>query len=385
MAGPIDFRVEARCGQARVGRVVTAHGEFETPMFMPVGTQGAVKALTADQLREVGAKIILGNTYHLFLRPGLEVLGAARGLHGFARWDGPILTDSGGFQIFSLKNMRKLTNEGVEFQSHIDGTRHFFSPERVVEIQRVIGSDITMCLDECPELPGTPASIAAAVERTTRWAERASRAERGQHQALFGIVQGGLDLNLRAEHLRALSALPFDGYALGGLSVGETPEEMYEVCRAIAPNMPQDKPRYLMGVGTPRDLIEAVASGLDMFDCVLPTRNARMGTLMTSQGRLNIKRAEFRQDLQTIDPTWPTIPYSRAYLRHLFTADEITGLTLMTMHNLTYYLSLMERLRAAIRDGTFPEVRRALLRDLGHDPDAPPRALAANGPDGEET
>jgi queuine tRNA-ribosyltransferase len=335
---------------------------------MPVGTQGAVKAMTADQLREVGAEIILGNTYHLFLRPGVEVLAKAGGLHAFSRWERPILTDSGGFQIFSLKNMRKMTADGVEFQSHIDGTRHHFTPERVVEIQRVIGSDITMCLDECPELPGTPASIAAAVERTTRWAERACRAERGQHQALFGIVQGGLDLTLRAQHLSALGALPFDGYALGGLSVGETPEEMYTVLRAIAPTMPAEKPRYLMGVGTPRDLIEAVAQGVDMFDCVMPTRNARMGTLMTSRGRINIKRTEYRDDLRPIDPDWPTIPYSRAYLRHLFRADEITGLTLMTMHNLMFYHQLMARLRAAIRDGTFPQVRAALLRNLGHAP-----------------
>jgi queuine tRNA-ribosyltransferase len=368
MTSPLQFEVQAHSGGARAGQVTTAHGSFETPRFMPVGTQGAVKAMTADQLKEIGAEIILGNTYHLFLRPGLEVLGKARGLHGFARWDRPILTDSGGFQIFSLKNMRKLTDEGVEFQSHIDGDRHFFSPERVVEIQKVIGSDITMCLDECPELPGTPASIAAAVERTTKWAARASSAERGQHQALFGIVQGGLDLTMRAQHLTALSGLPFDGYALGGLSVGETPEEMYEVCRAIGPTMPADKPRYLMGVGKPRDLIEAVACGIDMFDCVLPTRNARMGTLMTSRGRLNIKRAEFRDDMRPIDPDWPTIPYSRAYLRHLFVSDEITGLTLMTMHNLMYYNQLMATLRRAICDGTFPEVRLTLLKNLGHEP-----------------
>ena len=363
--GPLHFEVEARCGKARTGKVRTAHGEFETPMFMPVGTAGAVKSLTVPQIHEVGAKIILGNSYHLYLRPGLEVLEEAGGLHKFMGWDGPILTDSGGFQVFSLKKLAKMSENGVTFRSHIDGSKHEFTPEKVIEIQRIIGSDIMMCLDECPALPSDRYRIESSMGLTTRWAERAVACERKPHQALFGIVQGGLELDLRRKHVEELSKMPFDGLALGGLSVGEAPEEMYRVCHEIAPLMPENRPRYLMGVGKPQDLIEAVASGIDMFDCVLPSRNGRMGTLMTSRGRLNIKRAENRHDFRTIDPEWPTcVSASRAYLRHLFIAKEITGLTLMTMHNLNYYLTLMEVLRQSIREGRFEEVRKDLLARL---------------------
>lgn len=367
MSKPLQFTVEARSGGARAGRIKTAHSEIETPVFMPVGTAGAVKAVTVEQLREIDARIILGNTYHLYLRPGLEVLEAGGGLHGLMGWDRSLLTDSGGFQVFSLKKLRKLSDEGVEFQSHIDGSKHLFTPEKVVEIQRTIGSDIMMCLDVCPALPAERETIEEAMRRTTLWAERSLRVERKSHQAIFGIVQGGLDYDLRMRHLETLSAMPFHGLALGGLSVGESHEEMVKTVRAVAPHMPEERPRYLMGVGTPLDLVEAVAAGVDMFDCVLPTRNARMGTLYCSSGRINIKRAENRHDMEALPETHPSLAHlSRAYLRHLFTAKEITGLTLLTLHNLHYFLRLMERMREAIREDRFEAFRTSFLEGYTH-------------------
>jgi len=358
--GHLRFDVLATCGEARRGRIVTAHSTIETPVFMPVGTVGAVKALTSDQVDGLGARIILGNSYHLYLRPGLDVLRAAGGLHELMGWSHSILTDSGGYQIFSLKNLRELDDDGVEFQSHIDGSRHRFTPERVMEIQAAIGSDIAMCLDDCPALPCDESRLDESMARTTAWARRCLAVERPAHQNLFAIVQGGLDVERRLRHLETLAGLPFQGLALGGLSVGESAEEMYATVEAVAPQMPSERPRYLMGVGTPEDLVECVARGIDMFDCVLPTRNARMGTLYTWDGRVNITRAEFKDDMTPLDPKGKSAvsqTVSRAYLRHLMKAKEITGLVLGTLQNLSFYGELMEAVRVAIREGTLDALR----------------------------
>lgn len=354
-----SFEVIAQRGPARAGILHTPHGDIHTPAFMPVGTLGTVKAMTARELATppIDAKIILGNTYHLYLRPGLEVIAAHGGLHNFAGWDRPILTDSGGFQVFSLAARRTITDDGVTFQSHIDGSRHHLSPERVMEIQGVLGSDIAMILDECA--PGdAPREVhEAALARTTRWAIRAARCERPPGQALFGIVQGGTHLDLRERHLGELAELSFDGFALGGLSVGESPDEMHRVVTAMAPKLPAERPRYLMGVGTPTDIERAAMAGIDLFDCVMPTRNARNGCLFTSTGRVIISNAIHRLDTGPLDPECPCetcLTVSRGYLRHLYQAKEILYSRLATLHNLTFYARCAQRLRAAITSAGQP-------------------------------
>ena len=355
------FRVVAEDGPARTGTLATAHGTVSTPAFMPVGTQGTVKAVTAEDLRACGAEIVLSNTYHLFLRPGHERIRGLGGLHRFMHWDGPILTDSGGFQIFSLEGLRRVDEDGVDFRSHLDGSSRRLTPEGSMEIQSALGSDVAMVLDECPPLPATRDVVAAAVERTTRWARRCREAYSGPGIP-FGIVQGGPYEDLRERSARDLTELEFPGYAIGGVSVGEAPEEIARVCRLTAPMLPASEPRYLMGVGRPEDLVEAVAAGVDLFDCVMPTRNARNGTLFTSAGRLNIKREEFREDGGPLDPLCPCETcrnYSRAYLRHLFVAKEILAPRLLTIHNLAYYLGLMRSMRDAIGTGRFSEFREA--------------------------
>jgi queuine tRNA-ribosyltransferase len=356
-------------GRARRGMLQTAHGRIETPVFMPVGTQGAVKALTPQQLDEIGASIILGNTYHLMLRPGDELIARRGGLHKFIGWKKPILTDSGGYQVFSLASRRKINENGVEFRSHLDGTPHLLTPERAVDIQMNLGSDIAMVLDECPALPSTAAVIDASVELTARWAKRCrvrhlehlDRRNAPDAPFLFGIVQGGTFQDLRRKSAELTVAIGFEGYAIGGLSVGETNETMYDVLAQTTPYLPVNQPRYLMGVGTPLDMVEAVARGVDMFDCVLPTRNARNGQLFTREGPVNIKNAQYAEDDGPADPAcncYTCRNFSRAYLRHLYTAGEMTGGTLNTLHNLSFYLDTMRRIREAISFGRFEEFRQ---------------------------
>jgi queuine tRNA-ribosyltransferase len=328
---------------------------------MPVGTQATVKAMTPEELREIGAQIILANTYHLYIRPGHELVGRLGGLHQFMHWSGPILTDSGGFQVFSLGELRKISEDGVKFQSHLDGSYHFITPESAVAIQEALGGDIIMCFDECPPYPADYSYVRKSMELTTRWARRCKAAKRRANQALFGIVQGGMHLDLRGMSAQALCEIGFDGYALGGLSVGEEKSLMYEIMAACGPHLPVDQPRYVMGIGAPEDLIEGINAGFDMFDCVMPTRNARNGMLFTSFGRLNIKGAAYVEDGLPIDPEcgcYVCKNYSRAYLRHLFRAGEILAARLNTYHNLYYYLSLMAGARAAIGTGTFAQFRR---------------------------
>ena len=376
-------------GAARRGVLHTAHGDIETPVFMPVGTQGVVKALTPRDLEEAGASIILGNTYHLFLRPGDELIARRGGLHRFSGWSKPILTDSGGYQVFSLSDRRKIEEHGVQFRSHLDGTAHVLTPEKAVDIQANLGSDIAMVLDECPALPSTAEVIDKSLELTARWAQRSrdrflqlretelarrlvhpSLGEggslgKGGSQAQFGIVQGGSYPELRAKSAELTVSIGFDGYAIGGLSVGEPNETMYQVVEQTAPLLPASQPRYLMGVGTPLDIIEAVARGIDMFDCVLPTRNARNGQLLTSAGPLNIKNAQFAEDDGPADPAcgcYTCKHFSRAYLRHLYMAGEMTGGTLNTLHNLTFYLDTMRRIREAIAFGRFEDFRQDFHR-----------------------
>ncbi len=361
------FTLQTTDGQARRGILRTAHGEVQTPIFMPVGTRGTVKALCPQDLRAVGAQIILGNTYHLYLRPGDAMIARRGGLHRFMAWDRPILTDSGGFQVFSLSALRRITEDGVSFASHLDGSRHLFTPEKVIAIQTNLGSDIIMVLDECVPYGADYTYTKQSLERTTRWAQRCRNAHpQDSPQLLFGIVQGGFFLDLRHESLRQITEIPFDGYALGGLSVGESKAEMLDILNAIGPQLPAEKPRYLMGVGTPLDLVHGVAAGIDMFDCVLPTRNARNGTLFTSQGRITIKRAEYAEDDTPLDPACPCFTcrtFSRAYLRHLYVTEELLAYRLNTIHNLTYYLGLMERVRHAIEAGTFQRLL-AEMEDL---------------------
>lgn len=358
---------------ARRGVLTTAHGPIDTPVFMPVGTQGAVKALTAQHLEEIGASIILGNTYHLMLRPGDELIARRGGLHKFIGWTKPILTDSGGYQVFSLAKRRKIDENGVEFRSHLDGTSCFLTPERAVDIQANLGSDIAMVLDECPALPSTEEVIDRSLELTHRWARRCREhflkkkslslpaAALGSSAAQFGIVQGGAFPALRQKSAELTVSIGFEGYAIGGLSVGESNETMYHVLEQTTPLLPVDQPRYLMGVGTPLDIVEAVARGVDMFDCVLPTRNARNGQLLTSEGPLNIKNAQFAEDDGPADPAcgcYTCRNFSRAYLRHLYMAGEMTGGTLNTLHNLSFYLDTMRRIREAIAFGRFEDFRQ---------------------------
>jgi queuine tRNA-ribosyltransferase len=373
MAATFGFRVAARNGRARLGEMTTPHGVVQTPAFMPVGTQGAVKAVLPRDLIDVGAEIILANTYHLYLRPGDERIARHGGLHRFIGWDRPILTDSGGYQAFSLGDRRTIDEVGLTFQSHLDGSTHLLTPEKATDIQANLGSDIAMVLDECLGYPATRDEAAASMERTLRWEARCRRrflelrdtgtapgAESREPgavrvtnpgQAQFGIVQGGTYRDIRVVSAQATVELGFEAYAIGGLSVGEPPELMYETVGETTPFLPEDRPRYLMGTGTPVDLVEAVALGVDLFDCVMPTRNARNGQLFTSEGRLNIKNAQYADDAGPADPRcgcYTCRHFSRAYLRHLFVAGEITAATLNTLHNLTFYLDTMRRIREAI-------------------------------------
>jgi queuine tRNA-ribosyltransferase len=365
--GRFSFAVEAREGRARAGRLVTPHGEVETPVFMPVGTAGAVKAVLHRDLREVGARILLANTYHLMLRPGDALVARLGGLHGFTGWDGPFLTDSGGYQVFSLAALRRLDEQGVVFRSHLDGSAHLLSPERSMQIQESLGADVAMAFDECPPGDAPREAVAEATARTTRWARRCRAAHRREDQALFGIVQGGVHLDLRERSARELMELDFPGYAVGGLSVGEPKDGRDRVLEDPDPILPAGRPRYLMGVGTPEDLVDAVARGIDMFDCVLPTRNARNGQLFTSRGRLSIRNARHRDDPRPPDPDCPCPTCrtaSRAYLRHLHLAGEMTAATLMTVHNLFYYLDIMRAMRQSLRLCRFEEWRGETLRRL---------------------
>lgn len=350
------FEVQATDGHARAGRFELARGVIETPIFMPVGTVGSVKMVSPRELNEVRSQIILGNTYHLYLRPGVEVLREVGGLHAWMGWDKPMLTDSGGFQFFSLAHLAKFDEDGVRFKSHIDGSHHLFTPERVMEIQAAIGSDIRMVLDHVLALPASENDLRDAMERTTRWALRCLDAPRESGTAVFAILQGGTDHALRAAHRDALCQHDFHGFAIGGLSVGEPPEVMYDVLDRLVHTMPQEKPRYLMGVGTPRDLVRGIAAGVDMFDCVMPTRNARNGTVFTRDGRLNIRNAAFKTDMGPLDDACECAActgFSRSYLHHLVRAKESLGPRLLSVHNLHYYLDLVGEARAAVRSGNF--------------------------------
>ena len=345
------------CQLTLVGAQGKPH-EILTPAFMPVGTLGTVKGMTVGELRGIGTQILLGNTYHLYLRPGHERVAKFGGLHRFMGWEGPILTDSGGFQVFSLSGLNKIDDHGVTFQSHIDGSSHRFTPELSMEIQKNLGADIVMAFDQCPPYPATQEKVQQAMRRTLRWAERGLQFSLHPYQARFGIVQGGLYEDLRIESAREITALPFDGFALGGLSIGETPELMQKMARFAAPLLPAGKPRYLMGVGRPEDLVEGVRAGIDLFDCVMPTRNARNGQLFTSRGKLNIKNARYADDTAPLDPECPCetcTRYSRGYLRHLFICGEILGARLNTLHNLSYYLRLMQQMRCAILENRFDD------------------------------
>ena len=353
------FKLEGQDGNARAGTVVTEHGEIQTPVFMPVGTRGTVKSMTQNDLESLDASIILGNTYHLFLRPGHKLIEKVGGdLHGFMSWKKPILTDSGGFQVFSLTTLNKVSEEGVIFRSHIDGSKHLIGPEESMDIQKSLGSDIVMAFDECPALPATKERLNQSMELTLRWAKRSRDFPLRDYQSLFGIIQGGLHLDLRTECMERLKELNFEGLALGGLSVGEKNEEMVEFCHNFVPTMPQEMPRYLMGVGTPLDILMGVKNGLDMFDCVLPTRNARNGQFLTASGPLNIKNERFKEDSLPPDPECSCqvcSRYSRSYVRHLVTVGEYLGGQLVSYHNLHFYLQMMRDARMAILQGKFDE------------------------------
>lgn len=352
----VKYELIKTCKQtgARLGRLHTPHGVIETPIFMPVGTQATVKAMTPEELKEIGSQIILSNTYHLYMRPGHDLIERAGGLHKFMNWDKPILTDSGGFQVFSLGPLRKIKEEGVEFRSHLDGSKHFLSPEKATEIQNALGSDIIMAFDECAPYPADRQYVKNSLERTTRWLERCKAAHKyPEKQALFGIVQGGMYKDLREQSAKEITAIDLPGYAIGGLSVGEPKDMMYEVLDYTVPLLPEDKPRYLMGVGSPDDLLEGVLRGIDMFDCVLPTRIARNGTAMTSQGKVVVRNASYAEDFTSLDPEcdcYTCKNYTKAYLRHLIKCNEILGSRLLTIHNLHFLLKMMENVREAIKE-----------------------------------
>ena len=361
------FKAEALLFPARAGRFETVHGTVLTPAFMPVGTQGTIKGVTPEQLREIGPQVILGNTYHLGLRPGDALVAKLGGLHSFMDWDGPILTDSGGFQVFSLSGMRKITEEGVRFQSHIDGSMHFLSPERSMEIQANLGSDIVMALDECPPGRLERGKLKTSMARTTRWLARCRDSALKSHQGLFAINQGGTHLDLRRRHLSEIMDIdakaPFQGFAVGGLSVGEPKPEMNATLAELVKELPEDRPRYLMGVGTPEDLLFGIEQGVDLFDCVLPTREARHGRLLTSRGRLNIKNAKHREADAPADPAcncYTCRRFSLAYLHHLFRAGELLAFTLNSIHNLSYTVGLTRAAREALLDGSFPDFARRM-------------------------
>ena len=376
------FRVVQTEGRARAGVLTTAHGDVETPAFMPVGTQGAVKGVTHRDLESVGAQILLSNTYHLYLRPGDDLVARRGGLHRFIGWNKPILTDSGGYQVFSLADRRTITEEGARFRSHLDGSEHLLTPEKATDIQSQLGSDIAMVLDECLALPADEAQVRASMERTLRWACRARDRflalrdklvpgviTTNPGQAQFGIVQGGVHLDLREESARQTVEIGFEAYAIGGLSVGEPPPVMYDIVSHTTPFLPDDRPRYLMGVGTPEDIVEAVSRGVDMFDCVLPTRNARNGQLFTSRGRINISNAQYAEDEGPVDPEcscYTCRTFSRAYLRHLYRVNEINAATLNTLHNLHFYLDTLRRIRESLLFGRFETFRHEFLRGQRH-------------------
>ena len=376
----MDFQLLSTDGAARRGRMAFPRGTVETPAFMPVGTYGTVKGMLPGQLRALGAEMILGNTFHLYLRPGLEVIEAHGGLHGFARWDGPILTDSGGFQVFSLAHKRKITEQGVTFQAPTDGSTVFLGPEESMRIQKVLDSDVVMIFDECPpvHIDGVPVSadlVARSMELSLRWAERSKRAHEGNDAALFGIVQGGVHHDLRTRSADGLKAMGFDGYAIGGLAVGETEHERNAMLDHTCPQLPTDRPRYLMGVGRPEDLVEAVARGVDMFDCVMPTRNARNGHFFTTTGTVRIRNAKYERDTRPIEEGCgcPACAggYTRAYLRHLDRCNEMLAPILGTLHNLWHYQHLMAGMREAIEEGTFAAFRESFHAARGRETGGP--------------
>ena len=357
----LKHTLEATDGKARATRVELPRGSFPTPLFMPVGTMATVKSLTPAEIQELGASVILANAYHLFLRPGVDVVQACGGIHRFMGYPGLLLTDSGGYQIFSLRSLMKINDEGVAFRSHIDGTAHFLGPREAMAVQAGLGSDIAMAFDHCPPSDAPLAQVEQAMERTTLWASRCVSEPRPEHQVRFGIIQGGLDLSLRRRHLEQICAMPFDGFALGGLSVGETPEQMAEVLAEVAHRMPADRPRYLMGVGRPEDLVTAIGAGVDIFDCVMPTRNARNGQLFTDRGRLVISHSRYRDDPEPPDPSCSCSTcstFSRAYLRHLYLSREMLYHRLATMHNLHNVMRLVERAREAVIQGRFETFAR---------------------------
>ncbi|HEY8349354.1 MAG TPA: tRNA guanosine(34) transglycosylase Tgt [Clostridia bacterium] len=368
----IRYELIKKCKQtgARLGIVHTPHGSFETPAFMPVGTQATVKCMSPDELKEIRAGIILSNTYHLYMRPGSELIREAGGLHRFMNWDRPILTDSGGFQVFSLSDLRNITEEGVTFRSHIDGSKHMFTPELAIKIQNDLGSDIIMAFDECIPYPADHDYAKKSMERTTRWAERCREAHKDtDKQALFGIVQGGVYEDLREKSARDLVKLDFPGYAIGGLSVGEPAQDMYRILECTVPLLPEDRPRYLMGVGSPDYLVEGAIRGIDMFDCVLPTRIGRNGTVMTSEGRIIVRDAKYARDFSPLDPKcdcYACRNFTRAYIRHLLKAQEILGLRLTTLHNLKFLLDLMTRVRQAIMEDRLGDFREVFFSSYGY-------------------
>jgi queuine tRNA-ribosyltransferase len=357
------FEVLAHDGQARRGRLIMTHGSVDTPAFMPVGTYGAVKAVSPADLADSGAQMVLSNTFHLWLRPGLEVIEAHGGLHRFMGWEGPLLTDSGGFQVFSLGPLRKIAEEGVQFQSPINGDRCFLSPEESMRIQRVLNSDVVMIFDECTPYPADLGQAAESMRLSLRWAERSKRAHEGNPNALFGIVQGGMHEALREHSLSGLSEIGFDGYAIGGLSVGESKADMLRILRHTAPQLPESQPRYLMGVGTPEDILDAVEAGIDLFDCVLPTRNARNGWLFTRNGTIKLRNSQYRSDLRPVDEActcYTCRRFTRGYLHHLQRVNEMLGSRLNTIHNLHYYQELMAGLRRAIGEGWLEAFARSV-------------------------
>ncbi|MDD3852814.1 MAG: tRNA guanosine(34) transglycosylase Tgt [Syntrophomonadaceae bacterium] len=363
----LSFKITCQdcASSARLGKLKLTHAEIETPVFMPVGTQATVKTLTPDDLYDIGAGIILSNTYHLYLRPGADLIEKAGGLHGFMNWKRNILTDSGGFQVFSLSKLRKITDEGVEFRSHLDGSRHFLTPELVMEIEQKLGADIAMCFDECAPYPCTYEEAKRAVERTALWAGRCREAHYRQDQALFGIIQGNVFPELREKSAHDLIQLDFPGYAIGGLSVGEPKEIMYDILQVTDSVLPVNKPRYLMGVGEPEDLLEGVKRGIDMFDCVLPTRLARHGTAYTSHGKITVRNAGYAEDFAPIDEEcscYVCKNYSRAYIRHLIKAEEILAHRLLSYHNVYFLVQLMENIRCSISEGTFNEFYRDFFK-----------------------
>ena len=368
----LDFQVvhQDKTSKARLGRISTAHGEIQTPVFMPVGTQGTVKSLSPRELVDVGSQIILGNTYHLYLRPGHEIIERAGGLHKFSSWEKPILTDSGGYQVYSLSDLRKITDEGATFQSHHDGSYHELTPERAIEIQMSLGSDIMMVLDECPPYPSPESYLAESVERTKKWAQRClvkwqnSEPKFGYKQSLFAIVQGSTDAKLRKVSAEALIEMDFPGYAIGGLSIGEPKPILFEMVAVCTDILPESKPRYLMGMGKPEDLVEGVSLGVDMFDCVIPTRNGRKGQLFTWSGTINLRNEAYKEDFLPVDETckcYTCLNFSRAYLRHLFHSAELLGLRLGSLHNLYFYHQLTQQMRQSIESHNFNSWKRDFL------------------------